>query len=92
MTKRNLHVQIPFFLILTSFSSIGLPVLSYPKMVNIPESTNRSVASSITRSDTSNDSAIMLDDHIDAKHLEIGLSHLFYYLFQVKSPFPSLEI
>ena len=23
----------------------------------------------------------MLDDNIDVKHLEIGLSHLFYYLF-----------
>jgi hypothetical protein len=82
----------------TSFASIASPVLSYPKLANIPESTNRSVASSITRSDTSNDSTIMLDDHIDVKHLEIGLSHLFYslflliYLFQVKSPFPSLEI
>ena len=50
MTKRNLHVQIPFLLILTSFLSIASPVLSYPKLVNIPESTNHSVASSITRS------------------------------------------
>ena len=35
---------------LTSFSSIASPVFSYPKLVNIPESTNQSVASSITRS------------------------------------------
>ena len=63
-----------------SSSSITSPALSF-KLANLPGSTNDSIASSITRSDHSNDSTIMLEDHIDAKHLEIGLFYLLIISF-----------